>query len=535
MTPGGTLPLHAPHLRGTGRVRPAGLPLGRFQEKLWPMRKLLLGLAFVVTGACGDNTSDDAPPGEEPPEVTPECHHVMGNVDTFNKPEAFQSIVRGTLAGWDPDGRWFLTGTRVGGVSSFHFERHGLQVIVDRDPTFPGTIDDDQLFQRGSYQSTQGDPYTIARRVSNLKSDGTARGERAVCFADGCTVCTAKLERATHNAGEGEGDHLTLASVLKGATWGPGYTFNVRVLGTIAYLIRQDGLHMIETADPDHPVELGTWKRAGDGYSNDVKLVEANGKRYALIADYPVDIVDVTDPTMARLVAQIPVEAHTLFTESRNAHIYAYFGAYDGTCPVFDITNPEAPSRLGAWNANASIVHDLMIDNGIAYLNAWEGGLQVVDFTNPALPTLLGKWPKTPTATSHSSWAYTAGGRKLALHGEEAYAAHLDIVDVDKTSPTFMASIATFKTRDWVSIHNVMVVGGRAYMSYYQDGIRVLDIATPTAPKQLGYYNTWDPQAAYTTSGFFEGAVGIDVDLARKLIFVADSPRGLLILRDQTF
>jgi hypothetical protein len=127
------------------------------------------------------------------------------------------------------------------------------------------------------------------------------------------------------------------------------------------------------------------------------------------------------------------------------------------------------------------------------------------------------------------------GGRTIALHGEESYGAHLDVVDVDKTSPAFLTSIGSFKTRDWVSIHNVMAVGTRAYMSYYQDGIRVLDMADPAHPKQIGYFNTWDPQADYTTSGFFEGAVGLDVDLARKLIFVADSPRGLLILRDQTF
>src|SRR5204863_8267417 len=119
-------------------------------------------------------------------------------------------------------------------------------------------------------------------------------------------------------------------------------------------------------------------------------LVEANGKRYALIADYPTDVVEVTNPADAHLVAQIPVEAHTLFTETRDGKIYVYFGAYDGTTPVFDITNPEAPVRLGGYDAQASIVHDLMIDNGIAYLNAWEEGLHVVDFTNPAQPVVLG-------------------------------------------------------------------------------------------------------------------------------------------------
>lgn len=508
---------------------------GPIAGKLCLMWKLLLGIAVCSAAACGDNQSGDDAAGSDVPTVVPECHKVDGDLSSFQNSSDLGPVVAGTLASWDPDGRWFLTGTRVGGVSSFQFERQGLQVIVDRDPTQPGTISDDELFQRSMLVDAQGEPYTLTRRVSNLAADGSLRAERVVCKGTACTVCTATLIRATHNADEGEGDRLTLAGQLNSPTWGPGYTFNVRVVGTIAYLIRQDGLHIIETADPEHPVELGSWRRAGDGYSNDVKLLDANGKRYAIIADYPSDVVDVTDPTMPRLVAQIPVEAHTVFTEARGGKLYAYFGAYDGTCPVFDVTNPEAPSRQGGYDALSSIVHDLMIDNGIAYLNAWEGGFQVVDFTNPSQPIVLGKWRQTPTHTSHSSWAFNAGGRKLALHGEEAYAAHLDVVDVDPASATFMTSIGTYKTRDWVSIHNVMVVGGRAYMSYYQDGVRVLDVSDPTAPRALGFYNTWDPQADYTTSGFFEGAVGIDVDPARKLVFIADSPRGLLILRDQTF
>ena len=98
----------------------------------------------------------------------------------------------------------------------------------------------------------------------------------------------------------------------------------------------------------------------------------------------------------------------------------------------------------------------------------------------------------------------------------------------------FMQPFASYRTRDWVSIHNIMAFGAKAYFTYYQDGVRVLDLADPAHPQLVGYYNTWDPQADYTTSGFFEGAVGLDVDLARKLVFVADSPRGLLILQDST-
>ena len=489
---------------------------------------------LLLAAACGDHshatTAPDAPPPDAAvPLLTPGCTTMpQPSGDAFSKASDFGPVVPGTLAGWDPSGRWFLTGTKVGSVSSFFFEKQGTQVIVDRDPTAPGTIDDDALFQRSSI-TQQGVSYTIAKRVANRAADGTLRADRAVCDGGSCRVCTAVMIRATHFDNEGEGDQLSLLGQLNDPTWGAGYTFNVRVMGTLAYLIRQDGLHIIETQDPAHPVELGHYQRPMAGYSNDVKLVDAGAKRYALLADYPVDVVDVTDPAHPALAAQIAEEAHTVAVESRDGKVYAYFGNYDANCPIYDVTDPAHATKLGSFHTSGQLVHDLSVDQGIAYLNAWDDGFQVVDYTTPASPQLLGKWSPTPTQTSHSNWTTTVGGKHVALHGEEAYGAHLHIIDLSTMQP-----IAEWKTRDYVSIHNIMAFGSKAYFTHYQDGVRVLDVSDPLHPTQLGYYNTWDPQADYTSSDFFEGAVGIDVDPARHLVFVADSPRGLLILSDQT-
>jgi hypothetical protein len=482
-----------------------------------------LALLLLVAG-CGDDTAGSQP-------TTPGC--VL-----FDHPVAFQRTdfaraTRGSLAGWNPEGRWFLLGAQFG-PSSIHFARTGKYVTIDRNPVFLGDAGDDELFARLEQPDPSGQPTITAFRVSNLQPDGTARVERGRCLIGKCTLCTGELVRATHNANEGEGDHISLVGQLADPSWGPGYTFNVRVAGTLAYLIRQDGLHIIETADPAHPVELGHYKRPVLGYSNDVKLVTAGAKRFAVIADTPVDVVDVTDPAAPLLAAQIPQGAHTVFTETRGTTTLAYFGGLDGTCPVYDVTDPALPRLLGRWTAGSRLVHDLSVAGGIAYLNAWEGGFQVVDFTAPATPRLIGTWAPTPIHTSHSNWTTTAGGRHIALHGEEGYAAKLDIVDVDPASPAFMTPIATWQTRPWISIHNLMAFGTKVYFTYYQDGVRVLDVSDALHPVPIGYYNTWDPQADYTTSGFFESAVGLDVDPARKLIFVADSPRGLLILRDDT-
>ena len=497
-------------------------------------------LPLLVLFACGDDGGPDRaiPPdasGTEVPAVVPECVEVpQPSADPFKAPTELWPIVPGTLAGWDPDGRWFLTGVRVGGISSYHFARQGEGVIVDGDTDAPGTLDNDVLFQRGTIQTDFGD-YTVVKRVSNRAADGTLRAERVLCDGSSCVKCTAKLERATHNASEGESDHLSLVGELNDPTWPKVYTLNVRVAGTLAYLVRRDGLHIIETADPAHPVQVGFYGRPQpSGRANDIKIVEAGAKRYALIGDVPVDIVDVTNPAAPTLAGQIAEEAHTLAVESRNGKTYAYFGNYNARCTAYDVTDPTHPAKLGSFSTPGYMVHDLSIENGIAYLNAWDAGFYAVDFTTPTAPVLVGRWANTPTGTSHSSWPMHVGNRHIALHGEEDYGAHLDVVDIDPTSATFMKSIGSYKTRDVVSIHNIMAFGTKAYFTYYQDGVRVMDLANPEAPALVGYFNTWDPQAPTATNQFFEGAVGIDVDVARKLVFVADSPRGLIILKDET-
>jgi len=337
------------------------------------MRQLyaLVPALAAVLGCGGDGGAPEPDAADllTPPEFEIGCDEIpQSGPDAFSAATDFGPVTPGTLTGWEADGRWFFTGARIGGVSSVHLERRGDQIIVDRDEETPGTIDNDAVFHR--YEAGgEGSSFIIAKRVIDRRDDGSLRVDRAVCDGDVCRVCSARVILATRHD-DAERDKLTLVGELYGDDWEAGFTFNVRMVGTLAYLIRQDGLHIIETADPSNPVELGSWRRTGDGYSNDVKIVDAGNKRFAIIADTPVDIVDVTDPANPTLAAQITEEAHTLFTETRDGNTRAYFGNYDGTCPVWDVTNPAQPQKLGGYTSPGSIVHDLSISGGIAYLNA---------------------------------------------------------------------------------------------------------------------------------------------------------------------
>ena len=97
-----------------------------------------------------------------------------------------------------------------------------------------------------------------------------------------------------------------------------------------------------------------------------------------------------------------------------------------------------------------------------------------------------------------------------------------------------MTEIGHYQSRANTSVHNLMVFGARAYVSHYQDGVRIIDLADPTRPVLAGYFNTWRPENPAGDNTLFAGAIGIDVDPVRHLLFVVDNPRGLLIFNDET-
>jgi hypothetical protein len=156
----------------------------------------------------------------------------------------------------------------------------------------------------------------------------------------------------------------------------------------------------------------------------------------------------------------------------------------------------------------------------------------VADVSNPSLPVARGTFANYGETTSHSNWVTTVGGRTIAAHGDEQWGSHLRLVDVTEPVPAALAQVGEWATRPEVSAHNIMAFGTTVFMAYYQDGVRLVDISDPASPRQVAWFNTWPGYDRGYGRSFYEGAVGLDVDPARRRVYVADSNRGLLILSD---
>jgi hypothetical protein len=517
---------------------------------------------LALAGCGGDSDPPDQADAAPPPDVAvPDVMDISGEYDD---PTDFDQLgcVPGGFAGLDPTGVWhqdihldvfgdFPAATR------FDPSATGFTAMINGRATDDVRLTDDYLFVRLAYESGGGDHrvrtlYACARADTPLGAESVT-GKLAWCQGGGCLTGSFVSVQIERLPGESEAQGISLVSEWAGdpaSPWpvgGSNITVNVRVLDGIAYVARYaDGLRIVDVSDPAAPADLG-WAPVGlpdiGEIYNDLKITDGpTGRRYALMAstDRGVVVVDVTDPLapVERGTIREGEGVHTLFLETIAGQTRAYLANTSSVgLDVYDVTDPETPAFLGAYvdaevETNFSAyLHDLSVQDGLAYLNYWDLGFIIVDANDASNITKVGQYRDYERRTSHSNWVTTTGGgQKIAVLGDEDFTAHMHIVDVDPASPTYMGRLGELSLRPEVSIHNIMASGDLAYVAWYQDGLRIVDVSDPTNPTVVAWYNTWDGRSGVS---FYEAAIGLDLDLDANLIYLADTARGLFVLQEQ--
>lgn len=237
-----------------------------------------------------------------------------------------------------------------------------------------------------------------------------------------------------------------------------------------------------------------------------------------------IDLVDPENPTLVGTYTTTFVSAHNLHVDS-TAGLAIVCGASGGT-HILDVTTPTAPVRIG--QISSPYAHDLMAKDGVLYTgNINIGQFRLWNISNPASPLLMSA-TSYPTAFTHNAWP--TEDNQYVLSTDENAGGRLRIWDVSNLGS--ISQVATYQTGAPNSIvHNVMVKGDIAYVSYYTEGIRLVDIADPTNPSELGYLNT------YLGSGTgFKGCWGIFPYTDDGTFYGSDLARGLFVAkRDSTY
>ncbi len=250
-------------------------------------------------------------------------------------------------------------------------------------------------------------------------------------------------------------------------------------------------------------------------------------------------VFDVQDPSQPRLLQQVFLVGDLSTTENffnvHNIQLSPDGGllyAVNVSPPVpdlriFDITEPADPVEVGRFRMDMSNLdnafHDLNLverDGAIiAFLNSTERGFLVLDVTDPSSIEILSQ-RENSTGISHSGWAYESAAAHYYAHAEEGVDTALTIYNVDDLSNPI--AVSSFKLREGISVHNVEVADGVAYVSYLVDGLRVLDLRDPANIVQIAHYDTVPPSQE---RDIFQGAWG--VALWNGIVFVSDMEGGI--------
>ena len=197
-----------------------------------------------------------------------------------------------------------------------------------------------------------------------------------------------------------------------------------------------------------------------------------------------------------RLVGRGPIATHhsadMWVFEGVDGRDYAYVGTFQHDWMMaFDVTDPDHPILTDSLQVDARRINDVKVhpNNQIAIITR-EGasdrrnGIVLLDLSEPAHPAILSEYTETVTGGVHNVW----------IRGEEnlVYAAHngtssMHIIDI--SDPLVPREVGRWGLdKESKTLHDVIVQDGYAYLSYWNDGLVMLDVGagthggTPTVP-----------------------------------------------------
>ncbi|MBP7168094.1 MAG: choice-of-anchor B family protein [Bacteroidia bacterium] len=313
-----------------------------------------------------------------------------------------------------------------------------------------------------------------------------------------------------------------------------------------------------------------------DALSNIGGYVDSLGNEYALVGyESGLSIVNVTDPANPTIAFNVPGTT-SIWREVKTWQNYAYVTT-EGCCNGLQIVNlgylPDSV-QVKYWTGDNDIagqletIHALHVDAGYVYLfgsNQYNGSALVVDLTDPWNPTYKGH---TPGTYIHDG--FVRNDTLWAAHIYDGYFAVYDLSN--KTNPVVLASQITptqFTHNTWLNdagtvlfttdensgsylgayditdlgnireldrlqltpgsgsiIHNTHTLNDYEVISWYKDGIAIVDVSRPDNMIVTGHYDTY----TQGSGNGFNGAWGVYPFLPSGNLVVSDIDNGLYVL-----
>lgn len=339
-----------------------------------------------------------------------------------------------------------------------------------------------------------------------------------------------------------------------------------------------NGIIVVDVTEPTSPKEVGTISGVGSSW-RDVKVYQYFDETINLWQAYAYATTEGSQSGQTDFVTIIDlnnlphsvsvVEKNNIVNTAHNVNIsnvdYALNIALPNKTPTlqlvgannkggafqsYSLTNPTELSSVTTKNYGSGYTHDgafiavedqrSSTDCGISegsctvYIDFNEKEMKLWDISDHNDAKVLGSAEYSDVSKDnqyiHSGWS-TENHQYILLHDEfDEYRGGLNttvrIFSIADLKDPIQVGQWTGPTR--AIDHNGFVRGNRYYMSNYERGLTILDIADPTSPVEVGFFDTYTP----SNSASFNGAWGVYPFLPSGNILVSDINSGLYILKD---
>ena len=303
-------------------------------------------------------------------------------------------------------------------------------------------------------------------------------------------------------------------------------------------------------------------RKAADGSATQSSYGEGGFKLY-----------DVSNREKPRLIAHHRTYGrgvHRFDMDERYAYISTEMEGYVGNILViYDIRNPARPEEVSrwwmpgqhvaggerpAWVGRRNRLHHALRFGDELWAGCWHGGIAVIDVSDIRQPRTLGSYNYHPPfpEPSHTFMPVPQriGGRRIAVAIDEEDHAHsaeemerrrgrphgclwvFDVTDLSRMQPLAIYEVSELDS-PWsraapgrFGAHQFQehMDGTLVYCTWFSGGLRIVDVADPSAPQEVGYYIP-EPAAGKVAPQTND----VDVD-KNGLVYIVDRYAGFDIL-----